>query len=209
GGRRVEGRMIVDTGNSGGIDLYGPFIEANNVRAAIGRTIEGAGGMGVGGIAKQDVGRIAAFHLGPFALKSPVITLSRDAKGSGAHPELAGNLGGRVLRRFRVFVDYANDRILLEPNESLHEPFDYDMSGLAIVAEGEQFERMIVRRVQPETPAAAAGFLDGDQILTINGRKVTLHEARKLFATAGKKYKVRVRRGTAEVTLKLTTRRMI
>ncbi|HYO78867.1 MAG TPA: aspartyl protease family protein, partial [Thermoanaerobaculia bacterium] len=209
GGRRVEGRMIVDTGNSGGIDLYGPFIEANGVRAAIGRTIEGAGGMGVGGVAKQDVGRIAAFHLGPFALKSPIVTLSRDAKGSAAHPELAGNLGGRVLRRFRVFVDYANDRILLEPNKTLHEPFEYDMSGLALVAEGEQFERMLVRRVQPETPGAAAGFRDGDQILTINGRKVTLQEARKLFAAAGKKYKVRVRRGTGDVTLKLTTRRMI
>jgi hypothetical protein len=209
GGRRVEGRMIVDTGNSGGVDLYGPFVEQHGIRAAIGKTIEGPGGMGVGGVSKQDLGRAAAFHLGPFALKSPVITLSRDAKGSAAHPELAGNLGGRVLRRFRVFVDYANDRILLEPNKLLDAPFEYDMSGLALIAEGEAFERVIVRRVQPETPGAAAGFLDGDQLIAIDGSKVTLQQARELFAIDGKTYAVRVRRGAEEVTLKLTTRRMI
>lgn len=209
GGRRIEGRMIVDTGNSGGLDLYGPFVEANGVRAAIGQAREGAGGMGVGGVSKQDLSRIDAFHLGPFTLRAPIVTLSRDAKGAAAHPELAGNLGGRVLRRFTVFIDYPNDRMLLQPNALLPAPFEYDMSGLALVAEGEAFDRVIVRRVLPETAASAAGFAEGDEIEAIDGERPRLHRLRDLFLQPEKTYELRVRRGAELLTLKLTTRRVV
>lgn len=209
GGRRIEGRLIVDSGNSGGLDLYGPFIEKHKIRNALNRIVEGAGGMGVGGIAKQDLSRIEAFHLGAFSLRTPVVSLSRDAKGGAAHPELAGNLGARVLRRFTVFVDYPHDRLLLKPNDSFNQPFDYDMSGLALVAEGEAFDRVIVRRVLPDTPAAAAGFREGDEIASIDGRKLDVNRLRRLFLEPRKTYELRVLRGEEILNLKLTTRRVI
>jgi PDZ domain/Aspartyl protease len=208
-GRRIEGRMIVDTGNSGGLDLYGPFVDKNDIRATLGRIVEGAGGMGVGGIAKQDLSRITALHLGPFVLRAPVVSLSRDAKGGAAHPELAGNLGGRVLRRFTVFVDYPHDRLVLKPNNSIDTPFEYDMSGLALAAEGEAFDRIVVRRVLPGTPALAAGFKEGDEIASIDGRKADVHRLRALFLEPQKTYELRVLRGAEVLNLKLTTRRAI
>jgi hypothetical protein len=208
-GKRIEGRMIVDTGNSGGIDLYGPFVEANGVRAALDRAVEGAGGMGVGGVSKQDLARIAAFQLGSFHLREPIVTLSGDKKGAAAHPELAGNLGARVLRRFTVFVDYPHDRLLLQPNASFETPFEYDMSGLALVAEGDAFDRVVVRRVLPDTAAAAAGLAAGDEIAAIDGEPPALHRMRELFLHPEKTYELRVRRGAETLTLKLTTRRMI
>ena len=137
------------------------------------------------------------------------MTLSRDTKGVAAHPELAGNLGGRVLKRFTVFIDYPHDRMLLQPNAMLSAPFEHDMSGLALAAEGESFDRVVVRRVLPETAAAAAGFADGDEIASIDGERPTLPRLRELFVQPEKTYEVRVRRGAELLTLKLTTRRII
>lgn len=209
GGRRIEGRMIVDTGNSGGIDLYGPFVEANGIRASAGRTVEGAGGMGVGGVSKQDLARLAAFHVGSFTLREPIVSFSRDAKGAAAHPELAGNLGSRALRRFTVFVDYPHDRLLLVPNASIATSFESDMSGLALIADGEKFDRIVVRRVLPATAAAAAGLKEGDEIAAIDGKKLSLHGLRELFLKPDTTYDLRVKRGADTLTLKLTTRRAI
>lgn len=209
GGRRVEGRMIVDTGNSGGLDLYGPFVDAQNIRTAVTGAVQSAGGMGVGGISKQDMARIDAFLLGPFILPKPIVTLSRDAKGAAAHPELAGNIGGRVLRRFTVFLDYPHDRMLLRPNDSFSMPFEHDMSGLALVAEGAEFDRVVVRRVLPETAAAAAGFAEGDEITTVDGEAAGLHHLRELFQQPDRTYDVGIRRGSEALTLQLTTRRRI
>jgi hypothetical protein len=209
GGRRVEGRIIVDTGNSGGLDLYGPFVEANTIRTSVGRTIEGAGGMGVGGVSKQDIARIASFHIGPFSLRAPIVTLARDTKGTAAHPELAGNLGTRVLRRFTVFVDYPHDRLLLLPNASLDTPFDNDMSGLALIADGDAFDRVVIRRVLAESAAAKAGLKEGDVITAVNGEALTLHRIRELFLRPDVTYDVRVQRGTETLTVALTTKRLI
>ncbi|HEX7832042.1 MAG TPA: aspartyl protease family protein [Thermoanaerobaculia bacterium] len=209
GGRRVEGRMIIDTGNSGGLDLYGPFVEANKIRADLARTVEGAGGMGVGGVSKQDLARIATFEAGPFKLNDPIVTLARDTKGSAAHPELAGNLGTRVLRRFTLFVDYPHDRVLLTPNASFDKPFESDMSGLALIAEGDTFDRTVVRRVLPDTAAASAGLKEGDEIITIDGSPRSLHRIRELFLQPDATYDVRVKRGEETLTIKLTTRRVI
>jgi len=209
GGRRLQGRMIIDTGNSGGLDLYGPFVEANAIRGAVGRIVEGAGGMGVGGVSKQDLARIATFEIGPFELRAPLVTLAGDVKGSAAHPELAGNLGTRVLRRFTLFVDYPHDRVLLQPNASLDEPFESDMSGLALVADGDAFDRTVVRRVLPGTAAASAGLQEGDEITAIDGAPLPLHRIRDLFLQPDTTYDVRVKRGVETITVKLRTRRVI
>ena len=165
--------------------------------------------MGVGGVSKQDLTRIAAFHVGPFTLREPIVSLSRDAKGSAAHPELAGNLGSRALRRFTVFVDYPHDRLLLLPNASIGTPFENDMSGLALIADGETFDRIVVRRVLPETAAAAAGLKEGDEIAAVDGRKLGIHRLRELFLEPDATYDVRVKRGAETLTVKLTTRRVI
>jgi S1-C subfamily serine protease len=64
-------------------------------------------------------------------------------------------------------------------------------------------ERPVVSGVQPGSPAAAAGFLVGDEILTVDGRSSL---DRPLFPglAPGRKYRIRVKRGSAERELELT-----
>jgi hypothetical protein len=45
------------------------------------------------------------------------------ASAAGISGETMGLLGGEVLRRFRVFVDYSRSQLFLEPNEHVREPF--------------------------------------------------------------------------------------
>ena len=52
--------------------------------------------------------------------------------------EVGVNLGGTVLRRFKVIVDYPRQRVILEPNARLHDPFPADASGLVLTATGEE-----------------------------------------------------------------------
>ena len=44
--------------------------------------------------------------------------------------EIGVKLGGNILRRYKVIMDYPSDRVILEPNKPFHEPFAADASGL-------------------------------------------------------------------------------
>jgi regulator of sigma E protease len=63
-------------------------------------------------------------------------------------------------------------------------------------------ERPIVASVSPDSPAAAAGFLPGDRVLSIDGRDSL---ERPLFPglAPGRAYTVRVKRGDDERELRV------
>ena len=75
------------------------------------------------------VGRLPRLQLGRFTLTEPGGPLRSRSKGAFASSEFSGVIGGELLRRFKVIFDYAHKRMILEPNASLAEPFEYDMSG--------------------------------------------------------------------------------
>lgn len=53
-----------------------------------------------------------------------------------------------------------------------------------------------IKDVLPDTPAAAAGLMSGDVILEVNG--VDARQGRALYATAGTRYAMKIRRGAEE-----------
>ena len=66
--------------------------------------------------------------------------------------------------------------------------------------------RLVIRRVAPGSPAAAAGLQPGDQILEVDGFAVeSVNEVRLAFqaARANRVYDVHVRRGQRTATLSL------
>lgn len=46
------------------------------------------------------------------------VRLSLDTEGSGASEETDGLVGGEVLHRFKLILDYSRKRMILEPNDS-------------------------------------------------------------------------------------------
>ncbi len=87
--------------------------------------------------------------------------LSKDTRGSNANPDMAGSLGGEVFSRFTMTFDYAHQMLYLKPNTSLNQPFERDMSGLVLQAEGKDFHTYRVYKVLDGFPAAAIGIPPG------------------------------------------------
>ncbi len=206
-GRTVPARLEIDTGSRSGVDLSRRFLEENHISAPP-SAVNGPLGAGVGGATQQLVGRLAAIDLAGVPLSDPVTSFSTATSGAETSPDLDGILGGEVLRRFTVTIDYPHQRLLLRKNEHFDEPFEYDMSGLLLTGIG----HVTVKNVLAGSPAADAALAVNDELLAIDGNQVngmTLEEVRALLRIDGKIYTLKIKRGNEERDVRLTTRRLV
>lgn len=81
--------------------------------------------------------------------------------------DVAGNIGGDLLRRFLVAFDYSRKVVHLKSNSAPDEPFHYDRSGMWINRQGRDF---VIKAVLAKGPAADADLRIDDIITTIDGR---------------------------------------
>jgi C-terminal processing protease CtpA/Prc len=140
---------------------------------------------------------------------TPVV-YSRDTVGVFAGEDADGIVGGEILRRCKTAFDYPHDRLVLEPYAG-GQPFEYDMSGLFLVGGGDEYRRVTVFSVAPQTPAAEARLMKGDEIVSVDGRpasKLGLDGVRDLFR-APSTYRLEVKRGNETLSLDLKTRRLV
>ena len=141
-----------------------------------------------------------------------VSALAREGEGDRADTTNDGYVGGELLERFKVRVDYAHRQLALTPARPLAAPFEFDMSGISLTSPGPSFAERRVRLVLAGSPAAAAGFEAGDTLVAIDGKKaarLSLDEIRALFRRPGRTYRIGIERKGSRRTLALTTRRMI
>jgi C-terminal processing protease CtpA/Prc len=81
--------------------------------------------------------------------------------------DVAGNIGGDLLRRFLVTLDYSRKVVHLQSNSPPEAPFYYDRAGMWINRHGRDF---LIRAVLANGPAADADLRVNDIITTIDGR---------------------------------------
>ncbi|MCP3141847.1 retropepsin-like aspartic protease [Pyxidicoccus xibeiensis] len=168
----IEGRpaipVLFDVGNAGALSLFPSYWQ--QARLLEGRrtskTLSGA----VGGLRERDVATLKHIRVAGFTLKDVPTVFDDAGQSVSASDRYLGNLGLAVLGRFRMMTDYANDTLLLVPDaRALRTPFLKDRSGLiAIPSEG----RLEVKLVAPGSPAAAAGWRAGEEIVAIDGQKI-------------------------------------
>lgn len=211
GGEPVPCRLVIDTGVRTTVVLYNPFSVAQRLLDVPGNLLGATIGGGAGGETRGDIGRLAALTLGSFTFKQPTAVYSRDTVGVFAGSDQDGIIGGELLRRARVAFDYPHERLILEPYQGSAPAFEYDMSGLFLVARGDSFQRVTVLSVTQRTPAAEAGVQAGDEIVSIDGRRspaLTLEQARQMLRTPGKR-QVEMERGGQRLQVTLVTRRLV
>jgi hypothetical protein len=211
-GATLKGRMVVDVGSSGSLALTKPFVDQNRLRDRVGPTIHRRAGGGVGGPVTADIGRVAALKLGAVEVARPITSLQGDSAGvMSGNGDWIGNIGGEILRRFTVFLDYANKRMILEPHAATSEPFEADMSGLMLIM-NDSLTAAAVDYIMPGSSAADAGLVVGDTLVSIDGKPANgtaVREFRKRFRRDGDRVVLTVRRGGVERTVTLVLRRMV
>jgi len=207
----VAGRFLLDLGSSLALALHSPFVADQNLPGPETKTIRAIGGAGVGGRTAGRLGRVAALQIGSFTIHNPLTLLSEDKAGAFADPSMTGNIGAQIAERFRVFLDYAGRRIILEPLSTLAEPFDRAFSGIALRADGPGFHTFRVEEVLEDSPAAEAGLTRGDIITAIDGmpaETVTLSAVNELLQKPISR-ELRIRRATGNLTIVVTPRQLI
>jgi len=205
GGSPIPARIVLDLGSSGALDLRSPFVEAHHLPGPGVATIPGIGLAGAGGEVSASLGRVAAVRIGRFTIDRPVALFSRDRTGAFALKDVDASVGQRVAERFRIFLDYAHDRLILEPTGA-PEPPQRAFSGAAIEAAGAGYRTFRVSKVTANGPAARAGIAAGDVIESIDGKAAADLTLSDVFAMLEKPAtrSIGVRRGAGSLTLILT-----
>lgn len=206
----IEGDFVIDAGSGFGITFNPGFVQERKLAERVPNTIE-TKARGVGGEFPLVIGRIESLELGRFKLEKPTSAFPRTI-GFISKEGSAGNIGGLILRRFKVIFDYSRKRMILEPNKSFNDPFEFDMTGMALVTDPPQFKTIKINRVMAGSPAAEAGLKVEDVILEVEGRAASeyrLHTLREMFKKEGKTFSFKVKRGDETLMVKLKTRRLI
>jgi len=156
-------------------------------------------------------GRVKNIQVGRLSINNPIVSFSQAEAGKAATGG-DGQIGGEVLRRFRLILDYSRQLIVLEPNKHLAEPVEADMSGFELVAEGEGLKTLTINEVLANSPAAEAELQEEDELTAINGRPVTefsLEQIRQMLKQEGKEYVLKLKRGSQTLQVRLKMRRLI
>ncbi len=121
-------------------------------------------GKGLGGSVFGDRSVVKTFSIGDFQLESvkaafpdsSAVALAKNIK------DRRGSLGGEILKRFHVVLDYPNSRIRLKKNTHYKKPFHYNMSGIELQHNGMQMvtERTNSSRIVPSTIESNDGSIE-------------------------------------------------
>lgn len=207
GSAPMSASLLLDTGFGGALGFNAEFTQDHGLIVAAGRTLASSV-RGVGGVTPARLGRVDSLAIGAALLPDMLATFSLELSPR-ARAEAAGRVGGAILRRFTVTLDYGGGRLLLKPNSAFGRPLETDMSGLSLVAEAGAIK---VRSVEPGSAADEAGVMAGDALLAIDDAQAagtTLDSLRaRLMQDGALRYLLLSRQGR-EIRLPLKLRRRI
>jgi hypothetical protein len=148
-----------------------------------------------------------SIHFAGFTVYEPRISFAYGGTDANFTADKLGILGNTLFRNFVLYLDYANERVIVEKGDKFNEPWPEDHSGLqtAWTVEGDEIE---VIYVSPDTPAEKAGFAKGDVLRSINGIAVEHFDGvialrEMLKSEPGTVYEVAVERAGREKVLSL------
>lgn len=196
----IEGSFAIDIGTRRALVLAAPFVQKHGLAAKYGATQEVIAGVDRSGYARALLGRAGTLRLGDVATYDPVTYLATVAEGPATDPDLAGNVGYAVLRRFNITFDYPHEQLYFEKNANYGEKDAHDRAGLW-VERGEK--GYVLVEVVPAGPAATAGLKSGDTVVAVDGKpvaSVSLAQFRlRLMAAPGTKVRLKLQGGATRV----------
>lgn len=168
GADTVRGKFMLDTGAShtillderAGDEIYAP---EPNIASTLGR--------GLGGNIYGKVARIDKIWVDKYKFEGAVAIFPdrNNYEVSLEQNFRLGTFGGGIMSRFRIIFDFVNQKLYVKKGGSYHEPFEFNLSGLVIKADGAYLREYIIDNVRKDSAAEAAGLKKGDEIIILNG----------------------------------------
>lgn len=211
-GTSIAAKLMIDTGASHSLlldtDSHKDLVLPKKViRTNLGR--------GLGGDIDGHIGRVGSVEFGKFDFDDVIASWPDRGSFSDVLKKTGrqGTLGGGVLNRFTVIVDYFNGNLYYRRNRNFSNKFEYNMSGIEVKAVGQKLNQYIVSNVRKGSPASRRDIQIGDQMQLINGQQVaemTLGEVNNYFRSRpGKKLKLELMRDNQKLVRKIRLERVI
>lgn len=202
----ASGLFGIDTGDPGGITVFGPFARRHALYQSKGVRYFG---LGIGGVDAEDAYRGKTLRVGGVTLSRPIVKVSRTAAGDFSARSVAGNLGADVLSRFTLTFDYRGRTVTFEPNGDVHRPFRQDMTGLTVVQRKPGSLHVVA--VASNTPAGEAGVKAGDDVTAVNATPAARLGVKDFdrYRFGNTPFTVTIERNVTHETLRIRPRRLL
>lgn len=134
--QNIPAKLLIDIGNS---DSFWVF-ENNKIKLPK-KNFPDFLGKGFSGDIEGHRAKIEKFSLADFGFKNPIVSFpdSSSIKNVRMVPGRIGSVGGEILKRFTVVLDYAGRNLYLKKNSKFFEPFTYNKSGITVQHNGLQW----------------------------------------------------------------------
>jgi hypothetical protein len=135
-GVEIPAKLLIDIGNS---DAF--WIFENNKIKLPQKNFPDFLGKGFSGDIEGHRAKLEKFTIADFEFKNPIVSFpdSTSIRNVKMVPDRIGSIGGEVLRRFTLVLDYADQKLYLRKNSKFYEPFTYNKSGITIQHNGLQW----------------------------------------------------------------------
>ncbi len=163
-GDTLTTNLLLDLGASHPVYLNRSYISMSD------KTLTSFLGKGISGNLMGEVGRVDQFIIGDIEINDPLVFYP-DAEFLVFYDQeidWEGLIGGAIINRFNIIIDYQSEKIVLQPGRNFSKPFSSGLSGIEIVARGNYLDQFIIHYVRPGSVSYEAGILPGDQIVQIN-----------------------------------------
>lgn len=212
GDTSIQTKLLLDTGAGLSLLLYanshnGLVLPEHILKANI--------GSGLGGFLEGYVGRVTDFEFCGYPFRHLITNFQdvSDIQDSTAYSNKQGIIGNDLLSRFNLILDFPGEVLYVQPNRHFKTNYNYDRSGLSLIATGTNLNRMIVSYVLENSPGYEAGILEGDEIVSINGNPTAILRLNgcldKLQGQPGRKMRLRIKRNGEKLVKVLVLRELI
>lgn len=132
----IPAKLLIDIGNS---DAF--WIFDNDKIKVPKKNFPDFLGKGFSGDIEGHRAKIDKFSIDGFDFRKPIVSFpdSTSIRNVKMVPDRIGSVGGEVLKRFTIVLDYADHKIYLKKNSKFGEPFTYNKSGIALQHNGLQW----------------------------------------------------------------------
>ena len=132
---KIPVKMLID---SGGSDAMWLFEHSKEMIVTPNKYFDDFLGVGLSGTIYGKRSRIEGINIGQFEIRQPTASFldSIATKNARRFAQRNGSIGSNILKRFKVWIDYPNRRMMLEKQSSLKGGFEYNMSGIEVVYNG-------------------------------------------------------------------------
>lgn len=185
--------LLFDTGLSDGLWLFeNEFIKygKNNIDDILGQGLSGD----IFG-KRTRIGEInfSEFNFSDILVSFPELIFFENIK---IHDDRNGSIGGAIIKRFDIILDYKKEEIFLKKNKFYNDPFHFNMSGIEIIHSGKEIieEKIELNQYLSNTASSQKMF---------NGSRTASFRLKYVLKPAYKITKIRKDSPASEVDLKV------